>query len=270
MSAQSLEISIVTKATFLFLFAVSCSAFAGVFEQGKAAYDSKNYATAVAKFKIEVEQGNARAQFWLGFMYDEGRGVEQDFAKAMNLYLLAAAQGNQVAQLNISYMYKTGRGVEQNENEALRWSEIAASQGLIATPSSFAVIPQPNVAVDSIKIDENKAADQNDLQMYKTLVSQGNIPAKRKLAIMYRDGDQVEANLVEAGRLFRAAAEQGDAYSQLLLGTMYVMGEGFTDGETEDVRWFEMAVAQGSSEARMLKELMITTYSPMPFIHIQE
>lgn len=265
MSKQILEISIVKKVIFLFLFAISFSAFAGVFELGKAAYDRKNYATAVAKFKIASEQGNERAQFWLGFMYDEGLGVKQNYAEAMRFYLLAAEQGYQVAQMNIAYMYEKGRGVEQNDDEALRWSGMAATQGLTVPPSSIAVMTHPNEELESIENTEKKEPNQNVLENYKSLATQGDIPAKRKLAIMYRDGDQVEENLVEAGRLFQEAAEQGDVYSQIVLAKMYVMGEGFTPNETVAFRWFEMAAAQGSPEARDLMELILTKYAPLPY-----
>ena len=37
-----------------------------------------------------AEQGNADAQNNLGFMYDKGRGVQQDYAEAVRWYRLAA------------------------------------------------------------------------------------------------------------------------------------------------------------------------------------
>jgi TPR repeat protein len=49
------------------------------FEEGRAAYERGDYATAIKKLRPLAEAGNAEAQFYLGAMYAEGRGVPQDF-----------------------------------------------------------------------------------------------------------------------------------------------------------------------------------------------
>ena len=45
-----------------------------------------------------AEQGDADAQFTLGFRYEYGLGVPQDDAEAVRWYRLAAEQGNASAQ----------------------------------------------------------------------------------------------------------------------------------------------------------------------------
>ena len=45
-----------------------------------------------------VPQGDADAQFNLGFMYDNGRGVAQNDAEAVRWYRKAAEQGDAGAQ----------------------------------------------------------------------------------------------------------------------------------------------------------------------------
>ncbi len=59
-----------------------------------AAYQRGDYATAIRKFRPLAEQGNAEAQFNLGGMYRQGRGVPQDDAEAMKWYRKAAEQGD--------------------------------------------------------------------------------------------------------------------------------------------------------------------------------
>lgn len=49
-------------------------------------------------YLIEAEQNNAKAQFNLGVMYDEGRYVSQDYKKAYEWYAKAAEQGYTKAQ----------------------------------------------------------------------------------------------------------------------------------------------------------------------------
>jgi len=53
---------------------------AGPLEDGRAAYDRGDYATALRLLRPLADQGNADAESDLGVMYDKGQGVPQDFA----------------------------------------------------------------------------------------------------------------------------------------------------------------------------------------------
>ena len=105
------------------------AAWAGDVEDADAAVDRKDYATALAKYKIAALKKDAYAQAQVGNMYNEGLGVVQDYAEAVHWYKLAAAQGYASAQLNLGVMYNNGRGVVQDYAEAVRWYKLAAAQG---------------------------------------------------------------------------------------------------------------------------------------------
>jgi hypothetical protein len=62
-------------------------------------------------------------------MYDMGNGVLQDYKEAVKWYRLAAEQGNARAQFNLGWMYNKGEGVIQDKVLAHMWWNIAASQG---------------------------------------------------------------------------------------------------------------------------------------------
>jgi TPR repeat protein len=72
---------------------------AGTFEDGVAAYERGDYETALRLWRSLAEQGNVYAQYNLGAMYDEGKGVPQDHAEAVKRYRKAAEQGFARAQL---------------------------------------------------------------------------------------------------------------------------------------------------------------------------
>src|SRR5687767_12520940 len=84
-------------------------AVAGPLEDGVAAYDRGDYATALQFLRPLAERGLAYAQFNLGVMYERGRGVPQDYAKAAKWFRLAAEQGEVIPQLNLAYMYLDGQ-----------------------------------------------------------------------------------------------------------------------------------------------------------------
>jgi len=107
---------------------LTTSAWAG-FDEGVAAYDRGDYATAFEEMLPIAEQGNADAQFALGVMYGNGDGVPQDYAVAMKWYRLAAEQGIARAQYNLGIMYGNGKGVPQDYVQAHMWFNLAASKG---------------------------------------------------------------------------------------------------------------------------------------------
>jgi hypothetical protein len=60
------------------------------FNEGWAAYERSDYATALEELLPPANEGNAWAQFYLGTMYGSGNGVPQDYSKAAKWLRLAA------------------------------------------------------------------------------------------------------------------------------------------------------------------------------------
>ncbi|MGA8965943.1 MAG: SEL1-like repeat protein [Pseudolabrys sp.] len=58
-----------------------------------AVFAGRNYSVAASKALLLAERGNAQAQAILGFIYEHGRGVPQDYAAAVRWYVSAAEQG---------------------------------------------------------------------------------------------------------------------------------------------------------------------------------
>ena len=74
-------------------------------------------------------QGDARAQFNVAVMYDNGHGVSQDYKIAMEWYRKSANQGHAGAQCNLGFMYEYGHGVSQDYGRAVELYRKAANQG---------------------------------------------------------------------------------------------------------------------------------------------
>ena len=77
----------------LAIMAMAVPAYAGPYEDGLAAYEREDYATALKFWRPLAEQGNADAQFNLGGMYDSAEGVPYDYAEVAKWYRKAADQG---------------------------------------------------------------------------------------------------------------------------------------------------------------------------------
>ena len=122
------------------LFTILCLTFAVLlgsveksssadYQKGLTAARSGNYATALLEFRALAEQGHASAQYSLGLMYDNGRGVTQDYKKSVKWYRKSVEQGHEDAQYNLGVMYGNGNGVRQDNVYAYMWFDIVASIG---------------------------------------------------------------------------------------------------------------------------------------------
>ena len=69
------------------------------------------------------------AQFNLGVMYENGRGVAKDEVEAVKWYRKAADQGYASAQVNLGTRYWLGNGVVKDELEAYKWFLLSGAQG---------------------------------------------------------------------------------------------------------------------------------------------
>lgn len=103
------------------------AATAGPLEDGQAAYDRGDFATALQNWRPLAEQGVARAQNNLGVLYENGKGVPQNIEEALKWYRLAAEQGYAGAQNNLGLIYALGRSVPQDPLRAYMWLNLASS-----------------------------------------------------------------------------------------------------------------------------------------------
>jgi TPR repeat protein len=159
-------------------------ASAGPFEDGAAVSQRGDYATAL------------RAK--LGFMYDKGQGVPQDYAEAVKWYRLAADQGLAAAQLNLGFAYGTGRGVPQDYAEAVKWYRLAAEQGLADAQFNLGIM---------YKLGKGVPQDYAEaVKWYRLGAEQGNARAQLGLGVMYGNGKGVPQNYVQAHMWFNLAA----------------------------------------------------------------
>lgn len=86
-------------------------------------------AEAARWYRMAAEQGHAKAQNKLGVMFYDGQGVSRSLAEASRLYRMAAKQGHAEAEYHLAHMYLFGLGVPQDYATAHMWFNIAAANG---------------------------------------------------------------------------------------------------------------------------------------------
>lgn len=112
------------------LFLVSCvGRLDADFAAGVKAYENKDYAAAAKEWREAADSGNAAAQFNLGLLYLDGKGVPQNDTEAANLFRRSADQGYLKAQYNLGELYAIGQGIRRDYVSAHMWLNLCAAQG---------------------------------------------------------------------------------------------------------------------------------------------
>ncbi len=189
------------------------------FQKGLDAWNGGDYKTAFEEFKQAAEQGDARAQFYLGEAYNRGRGVLQDYADALTWYRKAAEQNNADAQETLCSMYFFGQGiVPQDYAEGAKMCAGAGKQGRVYPAYLGGYLYEFGKGVN---VDLAQAA-----ALYKVAAEGGNTDAQEALGRMYFFGQGVTQDYEEAAKWNRKVAEEGRSFSQFLLAYAYDYGKG--------------------------------------------
>jgi uncharacterized protein len=125
----SMMLRVVAASLVLFTF---CSgqmrpAQANAMTRATAAYARGDYIAAVNVLTPLALRGDASAQAFLGFMYENGFGAPQAYDAAADLYIQAAIRGNPFGQAMLGLMYDKGHGVPQDFILAYKWLNLAAA-----------------------------------------------------------------------------------------------------------------------------------------------
>ncbi len=128
-----------------FTLGLTAPAWAGL-DEGVAALQRGDYETAIREFRPLAIQGHAEAQYNLGKMYFDGKGLPGNLATAFQWYRKAAEQGYAKAQGLLGVMYYQGLGVPQDYLQAHMWFNLSASRSPLDETFETAVKGRDEVA----------------------------------------------------------------------------------------------------------------------------
>ncbi|MEX2480433.1 MAG: tetratricopeptide repeat protein [Gammaproteobacteria bacterium] len=186
---------------------------------GVAAYKEGDYVRALTVFSPLAEAGDARAQFALGLLFDNGEGTPRDDAAAFAWYRKSAAQGFAKAQYNLALMCEARRAV--CADSARDWFARAALRG-----------------------------NADAVTRLRGYASAGDVEAALQLGRMYTQGRGVARDPRAAYAWFEQAATAGHADAAFALGVLHEQGVGVAQSYAEAARWYARAAEQGQVQAQ--------------------
>lgn len=180
---------------------------------------ARNDAEGVLWCRKAAALGSVAAQFYLGLLYQEGRGVPQDYATAADWYRRAAEAGSIEAQYNLGNLYEKGLGVPRDPGQALRWFRRAAEQALAAPPADrSAKLAEPAEPSSPAGIAPRLATER---------IRGGGLSAE------------------DYAKKLQESAEAGDPEAQYKLGELYEKGEGVPLDPVLGAQWKSIAARKG-------------------------
>lgn len=138
------------------------------------------------------------------------------------------------------FQYQLGRGLYQSERwiEAEQWHRRAAEAGYLPALHTIAY----HFYYDCRKIDGADLGQAIDAFWFAA--EDGHMPATYHLASLYRDGETLEKDPVQAAELYRKTAEAGDRLAMYQLARAYERSEGLVEDKDRASVWYERAAAQ--------------------------
>jgi localization factor PodJL len=147
--------------------------------------------------------GDAKAQYAIGYRYAQGEGVARDAVQAAAWFTLAAKAGLAPAQYRLGVLYERGEGVAKDSAKARDWYARAAELGNVKAMHNLAVAvsgstdERPNYALAS--------------RWFAEAAKRGLADSQYNLGILTEHGLGTRKNLMEAYKWFALAAASGDA-----------------------------------------------------------
>lgn len=219
----------------------------GPAEQAYNAFQQGDFETARTLWKQAAAKGDASAQYNLGLIHAEGRGVLRNPGIAINWWRLAAENGHAQAQHNLALAYISGETIvpgtagKPRVEEAIMWLRRAADAGLASSRYALGTL----LLVRANNEDERSEA----IKFLTSAAHQGLVEAQFFLGRCYFDGDGVEIDRREALALFLKSAAAGHAPAQDRIAALYQSGDYVPQDMVEALAWANLASQSGLAAA---------------------
>ena len=136
--------------TILILFFLQVPANAETHAKAILAFSRGDYVSASLIWTALAEQGDAKSQFNIAIMAENGFGIDVNFEKSLILYGLADSQNDSFAAFNLGLIYFSGSGVSKDVARGIKYLESAAQAGDILAQYKLGQIYELGIATHKV------------------------------------------------------------------------------------------------------------------------
>ena len=194
-------------ATVLCLIALgSCSTADPRFTAGLSSFQKSDFAGAHKMWLPAANAGARNAQHGLGWLYEKGLGVAQNYQISAMWYRKAADQGHGGAQLNLGNFYDNGTGFAKDYKKAAAYFAKSAENNIAEAQNNLGQMYKLGQGIEQ------------DFEIAATLLlaaaRQNYAPAQNAIGLMYFKGQGIEQDVEQAYFWVTLAALNGQAGSE--------------------------------------------------------
>jgi len=238
--------------------------------QAREQQEAGHYAPAVKTWQRLAKLGHGRSQFYLGLMYEEGKGLPQNDRKAIYWYEKAGAQALPDAWLNLGVLYVRLK----HYHRAIAYFKRCLEVGYRPAKDNLAQLTR-YLRNRTIRLTHAASLRQSASRTSKVLRSLplgqtgyemrhqgawvqislagqpdvGWVPLKQVYGVrlLYEQGVKAHTfgHLKKAFRLWLKLAKNGHSKSQIMLARLYLKGEGVSKNPQQAIFWSEKALSEG-------------------------
>jgi TPR repeat protein len=206
----------------------------------------KDEGEAIRLLQAAAEHNDAEGEVWLALAYQNGRGgLPRDPVRGFTLMKLAADQDDPQAANNVGVFYLAGIGVPQDRQRGMDYIRRAAEHGFPLSADQLGRAYWDGFVVPR---------DHAQAVFWLRKGAEGGVPSSQNvLGVALWNGDNVAKDPAEAAAWFRRAADKGFAAAQFNLGEAYRLGLGVVArDEVEAYAWHILAAdhAQPKDKAK--------------------
>ena len=165
-------------------------------------------------------------------------------AKVLRLVARPPGQHTPTALFNLALMYANGTGVPQDHTEAVRLFRLAVDQGDAGAQCYLGVMYTNGTEVPQDHAERSGCTSSPPTR---------GRPKRSTTSVMYEHGTGVQQDHAESARLYRLAADQGEARAQFNLALMYEDGTGVPQDHAEAARLYRLAADLGHAGAQAVQ-----------------
>ena len=216
--------------------------------EAEEAFKAHRYAEAFNKFLPDAEKGEYIAQYYVGYLYLYGLGINKDEQRALDYIQKSADHDYDSAQALLGYLYDEGRVVPMNKKKAISYYKKAANRG-----NTSALL---NLGLAYYKGEGVVKNDQTAIEMLGRVPIEQQPLAGRYLGDIYLSNPNLSDRYPNAIRYYSSSAKNGDIGSYYALGKIYSNEESGVKNDKKAVEFYTYAASQGYVPAQYLLGIM--------------
>ena len=226
-----------------------------------------------------AEQGRSSAQFYVGYYYASGYGINKNLKLAFEWYENAAEQKNAAALNNLAICFEYGKGTEVNLEKAVYYYEESAKLGNITAQKNLANCYKNGTGV--------KSNSQKEFSWTLEAAKNGDLKSIGRISFYYIKGygtdiNHEEAllwyaryyskdihinNANEAFSFFKKKSEEGDSQALYVIGKCFQYGVATDRNIRNAYTYYEKAADLGHIESLIKMHRISSLYEMCSIKH---